>query len=128
MVYKVATTKNDKILIEPMPKKLAIMLKEYIDNMKLKPNDFLFFKDRLLPAQTLRNKMDYYIKLAGVKRITPHQFRHTLASIVFSTGGNKIEDAYVVANRLGHNVKYTLDTYGSLFKEREAEILDNLDL
>ena len=128
MVFKITTRKNDKILIETMPKKLAALLKEYIKNMGLKQKDFLFFKTRPLPAQTLRTKMDYYIKLAGVKRITPHQFRHTLASIVFSTGGNKIEDAYVVANRLGHNVKYTLDTYGSLFKEREAEILDNLDL
>ena len=128
MLYKVTSRKNDKVLVETMPKKLAVLLKEYIENLQLKPKDFLFYKERPLPAQTLRDRMDYYISLAGVKRITPHQFRHTLASIVFSTGGNKIEDAYVVANRLGHNVKYTLDTYGSLFKEREEEILNNLDL
>lgn len=72
--------------------------------------------------------MDKYIALAGVKRITPHQFRHTHATIIFSSGASKTEDAYIAAHRLGHSVKYSLDTYGDLYKEREKEVLKKLQI
>ena len=74
--------------------------KEIIDAFKLKPNDFMFYKSKPLAPQSLRHDMDKYIKLAGVKRITPHQFRHTHAAIIFSTGASKAEDAHIVAHRL----------------------------
>ena len=61
--------------------------------------------------------------LAGMKRITPHRLRHTHATIIFSSGASIAEDAYIVAHRLGHSVKYSLDTYGDLYKEREKEVL-----
>ena len=63
--------------------------------------------------------------LAGVKRITPHRFRHTRSTIIFSSGASIAEDAYIVAHRLGHSVKYSLDTYGDLYKERKKEVLKN---
>jgi integrase len=128
MSYSITDRKNHKVLVETMPTKLSEMLQEYISTMKLKPNDFMFFRDAPLSQQMISRALDYYIKLAAVPRITIHQFRHTLASIIFATGSSKIEDAYVVANRLGHDVKYTLDTYGDLYKERECEILENLGL
>ncbi len=60
----------------------------------------MFYKSKPLAPQSLRHDMDKYIKLAGVKRITPHQFRHTYAAIIFSTGASKAEDAHIVAHRL----------------------------
>ena len=83
----------------------------------------MFFKTRPIPFETLRRDMAKYINLAGVKKITPHQFRHTHATIIFSSGASKAEDAYIVAHRLGHSVKYTLDTYGDIYKEREQQFL-----
>jgi integrase len=127
-VFVLTDRKNHKALLETIPDKLITLLKDYIEYFDLKENDLLFFKKSPIPPETLRRNFDKYIKLAGVPRITPHQFRHTLASVIFASGNSKIEDAYVVAQRLGHNVKYTLDTYGSLFKEREIDIMNNLDL
>lgn len=121
--YAVTDRKTHSALTESIPEALEPLLKEYIETLKLKPNDFMFFKTRPIPFENLRREMDKYITLAGVKRITPHQFRHTHATIIFSSGSSKAEDAYIVAHRLGHSVKYTLDTYGSIYKEREEEFL-----
>lgn len=123
--YVITDRKTHNALTEDIPEALEPLLKEYISTFKLKGNDFMFYKTRPLPPQTLRDTMDKYIKLAGVKRITPHQFRHTHATIIFSSGASKTEDAYIVAHRLGHSVKYSLDTYGDLYKEREKEVLKN---
>ena len=128
LTYTTTDRKNHKTLYATIPKTFVPILKEYIKTFQLKDNDYLFFKNAPLEPKQISRALDSYISLAGVSRITPHQFRHTLASFVFASGNSKIEDAYVVANRLGHNVKYTLDTYGSLFKDREREILDNLDI
>ena len=128
LTYKTTDRKNHRALVESIPDTLCEMLQEYITTLNLSSEDYLFFKDRPLSQQMVSRSLDYYIQLAGVPRITPHQFRHTLASIIFATGTSKIEDAYVVANRLGHDVKYTLDTYGDLYKEREIQILNNLNL
>lgn len=119
--------KNHKVLTSHIPPVLVAILKEYIKKFNLKPNDYLFFKDKPINPEMIRRKMAIYVKLAGVPPMTPHQFRHTHASIIFASGKSKVEDAYVVANRLGHSVKYTLDTYGSLYKEREKDIIDNID-
>ena len=121
--YAVTDRKTHSALTESIPEALEPLLKEYIETLNLKPNDFMFFKTRPIPPQSLRRDMDKYIALAGVKRITPHQFRHTHATIIFSSGSSKAEDAYIVAHRLGHSVKYSLDTYGSIYKEREEEFL-----
>lgn len=123
--YVITDRKTHNALTEDIPEVLEPLLKEYISTFKLKGNDFMFFKTRPLAAQSLRRDMDKYIALAGVKRITPHQFRHTHATIIFSSGASKTEDAYIVAHRLGHSVKYSLDTYGDLYKEREKEVLKN---
>lgn len=123
ITYAITDRKTHDTLNEDIPEALEPLLKEYIATFNLKANDFMFFKSRPLASQSLRREMDKYIKIAGVKRITPHQFRHTHATIIFSTGESKAEDAYIVAHRLGHSVKYSLDTYGDLYKEREKEVL-----
>lgn len=127
ITYKTVTRKNNHVLIEYMPKNISSLLAEYIKTLKLKPNDYLFFRNKPLNPESIRRVMAKYVALAKVPPMTPHQFRHTHASLIFAQGNSKIEDAYVVAKRLGHNVKYTLDTYGSLYKEREQDIIDNIN-
>ena len=121
--YAITDRQTHSALVADIPEALKPLLKEYIETLKLKENDFMFYKTKPIAPQSLRYDIDKYIKLAGVKRITPHQFRHTHATIIFSTGASKAEDAYIVAHRLGHSVKYSLDTYGDLYKEREKEVL-----
>lgn len=125
--YIVTDRKNHQVLTERMPPAIAELLKQYISDLNMKPKDYLFFKTAPINPEMIRRKMSYYVKLANVRPMTPHQFRHTHASIIFSSGNSKIEDAYIVASRLGHSVKYTLDVYGSLYKDREKDIIDNLD-
>jgi integrase len=52
------------------------------------------------------------VKRAGVQRITPHDLRHTTASLAISSGVNVL----ALARMLGHtSAKVTLDTYADLF-------------
>lgn len=52
------------------------------------------------------------VKRAGVQTITPHDLRHTSASLAISTGVNVL----ALQRMLGHtSAKVTLDTYADLF-------------
>ena len=52
------------------------------------------------------------VKRAKVQKITPHDLRHTCASLAISAGVNVLG----VARMLGHkSAKVTLDTYADLF-------------
>lgn len=49
-----------------------------------------------------------------MKRVTPHDLRHTAASLAISAGAN----VKVVQRMLGHkSAKVTLDTYAALFPD-----------
>lgn len=52
------------------------------------------------------------VQRAGVQRVTPHDLRHTTASLAISAGVNVL----ALARMLGHtSAKVTLDTYADLF-------------
>ena len=52
------------------------------------------------------------VQRAGVQRVTPHDLRHTTASLAISAGVNVLS----LARMLGHtSAKVTLDTYADLF-------------
>jgi len=126
ITYNTTSPKTGERFVK-IPTKLTELLKKYIDIFGFSKDDYLFFKNKPIPPQTLRNKMDNYVNLAGVKRITPHNLRNSIASRIFSTGDNTIASAYATAKRLGHSVKYALDTYGDLFDEEENKLLEKLD-
>ncbi|MGV0047291.1 tyrosine-type recombinase/integrase [Mycobacterium colombiense] len=62
---------------------------------------------------------------ADFPRITPHDLRHTAASLVVSAGGNVL----ALARMLGHeSPKMTLETYADLFDtdlDALAQVLDH---
>ena len=74
-----------------------------------------------------RNKLAYnldrYIDLSGVKRITPHGFRHSHASLLIY---NKVDDA-VIAERLGHTIEELHKTYAHIYGDLRSEMKDKLD-
>jgi integrase len=58
-------------------------------------------------------------------RVTPHDLRHTAASLVVSAGGNVL----ALARMLGHeSAKMTLETYADLFDSDLDALADVLDL
>jgi integrase len=65
------------------------------------------------------------VKLAGVQSITPHDLRHSCASLSISAGVNVL----ALSRMLGHtSAKVTLDTYADLFDtdlDAVAEALDS---
>ena len=73
---------------------------------------------------TLENHNKAYAKLAEVKKIRIHDFRHSHASLLANNGINIQE----VARRLGHsNVEMTWNTYSHLYPQEDERVLQVLN-
>lgn len=73
---------------------------------------------KCLRDTTLQQKNILYSKLAGVKIIRIHDFRHSHASLLANMGINIQE----VARRLGHTkVEITWNTYSHLYPKEEEK-------
>ena len=63
----------------------------------------------------------FYNHHKGLKRITPHGFRHTHCSLLFEAGASMKQ----VQARLGHsNIKTTMNVYAHVTKEGKEETAD----
>ncbi len=75
-------------------------------------------------ANMLQRRADKAWAEAGLKRITPHECRHTFASLMIAAGVN----AKALATYMGHaKIGITLDRYGHLMPGSEAEAAGLLD-
>ena len=104
----------------PLP--LVKILKEYKRRQMQLPNfneDSRVLGDgKCLRDTTLQQKNILYSKLAGVKIIRIHDFRHSHASLLANMGINIQE----VARRLGHTkVEITWNTYSHLYPKEEEK-------
>ncbi len=64
------------------------------------------------------------LRAAGVERLTPHDLRHTAASLAVSAGAN----VKVLQRMLGHkSAAMTLDTYADLFDDDLDNVASLLD-
>lgn len=118
--------KDHEIRTVPLPHVLLEPLRQHID--RLQPEDLVFTSSR---GETLRlnswRRRTFATALAEVNRrrgekdgarfqefprVTPHDLRHTAASLAVSAGAN----VKVVQKMLGHaSANLTLDTYADLF-------------
>lgn len=72
-------------------------------------------------SNTLTNHKNVNCKLANVKQIRLHDFRHSCASLLVNKGAN----ITVVAKYLGHTkIEETLNTYTHLFNSALNEVVD----
>ena len=91
-------------------------------------DDFVFctFEGKLGYADQFNAWLDRFLKKHGFKRITPHTFRHMMASYLFAAG----VDLQTVAGKLGHADPRTTQTiYSHLLQSSEhktADILQNM--
>lgn len=82
--------------------------------------------ERSLRDTSIENANIKFAKLAGVKKIRIHDFRHSHVSLLANEGINIQE----IARRLGHaNIEMTWNTYSHLYpreEERAVEILNQI--
>ena len=85
---------------------------------------YVFGDKEPLSANILRHHKNDYTKLAGVKQIRIHDFRHSCASVLINNGASIM----IVAKYLGHaKIDETLNTYSHLFKNKMDEIVKTMD-
>lgn len=82
---------------------------------------FVFGDNNPLHPDVLRRNKNNFAKLAGVKQIRIHDFRHSCASLLINNGASIM----IVAKYLGHaKIDETLNTYSHLFKNKMDEIVN----
>ena len=103
-------------------------IKEYFQAGKAYQHDsnyiFTNNKGRWLLTATMKVKLSsFFCKHNKLKKITPHGFRHTHASLLFEAGIT----AKIISDRLGHNnVQTTLDMYTHINDNQRVEVVDQL--
>ena len=118
------TIKSNRTL--PIPKKLVESLKILKEKAKKKKyfnEEWFVFGDELpFRETTIQVRKNKYCKLAGVKQIRIHDFRHSCASFLIQNGASIV----LVSKYLGHSkISITLDTYTHLY-ENELKKVSNL--
>jgi len=111
-----------------MPSNLVLELEElYLYNSQIdgfKKDTFVFGADTPLADTTIERYKNQYCKLAKVKQIRIHDFRHSHASLLIY----KKVDIMQVARRLGHSdIKMTWNTYSHLLPNAEEEAIKALE-
>ena len=111
--------------------------KEMVKYTNYSDNWFVFGGDIYLSRTTIDGKKDYYFELAGVRRITNHEFRHSIITYLVNTyieNCNKknisidTEKFFIMlAKRDGHTPETLKKNYLHLFPTVQNEIVDLLD-
>jgi integrase len=109
----------------PLPR---FLLEDLAQHVAEKPSDDLVFtglRGNPLRSQVFqRATLDQACERAGIARLTPHELRHTAASLAIASGA----DIKVVQQMLGHkSAVMTLDQYGHLFGDRLDVVADAMD-
>lgn len=107
-------------LIKPLQK-----LKEEAQKRKYyNDNWFVFGNELPFRETTIQVKKNKYCKLADVKQIRIHDFRHSCASFLINNGASIV----LVSKYLGHSkISITLDTYTHLYKSELLEVSKMID-
>jgi integrase len=119
------TPKNHQIRSVPIPGFLADQLAEVIAGKA--PEDLVFTTMRGRPLRNLNFRRDVFDQAAedaGLAGLTPHELRHTAASLAVAAGAN----VKAVQRMLGHaSAAMTLDVYAGLFDDDLDGVSDRLN-
>lgn len=112
----------------PIPLKLIKPLEELKERAKkskyFSEEWFVFGNELPFRETTIQIRKNKYCKLAGVKQIRIHDFRHSCASFLINNGANIV----LVSKYLGHSkISVTLDTYTHLYKNELLEVSKMID-
>ncbi len=118
----IKSTKNESSeRIITIPDSLVKILQSYFSKLyDLSPEDRIFNITR----EVFKNDLTRYHKKAGVKKISPHDLRHSHASLLINNNVNPL----AISKRLGHaKVDMTLNTYSHLYPSSEEKMLEILN-
>lgn len=105
----------------PLPENLIDVLLEYKKESK---GQYLFFEDRPITPSTIERQTKKYMKLAKIKVIRIHDFRHSFASMCIHLGANP----NTLATIMGHaSAKETLDTYADMYPNEDLIISQKIN-
>ena len=108
------------------PEVLCVLKKYYEAYEELiKKTGFFFINQRggRYTEQSIRNMIRKYALQAGIeKRITPHMFRHSVATYLIEEG----VDISLVREILGHSSIKTTQIYIHIALQKQIEVLKNL--
>ena len=128
-LYTISTpkTKNSYRTL-PIPKNVLNDLKKMYNNasnMKYFKRDWFVFGNELpFKESTICQRKNKYCKLANIKQIRIHDFRHSCASFLINNGASIV----LVSKYLGHSkISITLDTYTHFYKNELNEITNIID-
>ncbi len=106
---------------------LLILLQEYYQSQlsyyNFNKNWFAFGGIKPIAITTLRRKLNYYIDISNVKKITIHGFRHSHVSMLIHIGC----DVKDVAERIGDTIMMVEKTYYHMFPEKKKITLEKLN-
>lgn len=109
-----------KVLLEDLKQLYEVSKKHYSFNN----NWYVFGDTDPITSGKIRYRKNRNCKLAGVKQIRIHDFRHSCASLLINSNAT----INVVAKYLGHTkIDETLNTYSHLFKNQMNEIVNIID-
>ena len=117
--------KNHQARSVPIPNFLVDLLMSEISDKA--PDDLVFTTWHGKPLRNLNFRRDVFDKAAadaGLSGLTPHELRHTAASLMVSAGAN----VKAVQRALGHaSAAMTLDVYSGLFDDDLDGVAARLD-
>ena len=120
-----ATPKNHQVRSVPIPGFLVDQLAGVTAGKD--PGELVFTTWRGRPLRNLNFRRDVFDKAAddaGLHGLTPHELRHTAASLAVSAGAN----VKAVQRMLGHaSAAMTLDVYSGLFDDDLDGVAERLD-
>lgn len=125
-IHRITTPKskssNRKIKIDMETLKQLNNLKEYYKSfIGFNNNWFVFGGLKPLAPTTISRKKDFYCKISNTKRIKIHDFRHSHATTLISSG----IPITVISSRLGHHdISMTLKVYSHLIPKDEEKVID----
>ena len=108
------------IRVIQMPNFLIDEMQDYIESLYKMPKD-----ERIFPVTSsyLHAEMTRGSKIAGVKRISLHQIRHSAISLLIDRGFS----ATAIANRVGHESIDITMRYAHMFPTTQNEMADKLN-
>lgn len=100
------------------------MMKNYIESKGIKGDETMFN----IADQTVTFKIKKYAKLAGIKSITPHGFRHSCCSMLIQAyiDHNLTINFKQISSHLGDTVDTVYQVYSHLYEDEKKKIIDLL--
>jgi integrase len=121
------TPKSHAARSVPIPNFLVDMLAQLIASKSVIESDLVFTTWHGKPLRNLNFRRDVFDRAAddaGLHGVTPHELRHTAASLAVSAGAN----VKAVQRMLGHaSAAMTLDVYSGLFDDDLDAVAQRLD-